>query len=161
MGGGRVVTVTLVQLQPRLVCPEWKNLPVFLCSSHYLHYFWAVSKNRFFFFFETESVSPGKATCVSLSLEARGVVGMFGVQQPSFQVCRSGPTWASEAPALQALSCLPKQVVRTHLSRQGELSAFPQAERLCQMLPAWLCLVKVWCSSGFQGGLRQGGPEPW
>lgn len=76
------------------------------------------------FFFETESVSPGKATCVSLSLEARGVEGMFGVRQPDFQVCRSGPTWASEAPGLQAISCVPKQVVQTHL-RRGNMSGFP------------------------------------
>lgn len=47
--GCGVVTVTLGQLQPRLVCPEWKNLPVFLCRSHYLHFFWAVSKNKVFF----------------------------------------------------------------------------------------------------------------
>lgn len=45
---------------------------------------------------------------MSLSLEARGVVGMFGVQQPDVQVCRSGPTWASEAPALRAIQLLPR-----------------------------------------------------
>lgn len=77
---------------------------------------------------------------MSLSLEARGVVGMFGVQQPDFQVCRSGPTWASEAPGLQAISCLPKQVVQTHLGLRAEPGAFPRAEKLCLTLPgfAWL-----------------------
>lgn len=150
--------MTLGQLQPRLVRPKWKDLPVFLCSSHYLHFFWAVSKNRVLFFIppspaspppKQKVVSPGKATCVSLSLEARGVVGRFGVQQPDFQVCRSGPTWAGAAPGLEAISCLPKQVVQTTPELRAE-RGFPTGREAVPSA-AWLRFVKVWYSSGLQG----------
>lgn len=91
-----------------------------------------------------------KPWCVALSLEVRGV------QQLDLQFHRSDHTPVSAAPRLEAISCLPKQAVQTHLSGR-ELRTFPQAEKLHRA--AWLGLLKVWCSSGFWGGLSQAGPE--
>lgn len=156
--------MTLGQLQPRLVRPEWKDLPVFLCSSHYLHFFWAVSKNRVLFFIPphprnrklSHQEKPRVCPCPSRQGVWWGGSGFSSLTSRFVGQVPPGP--------VEHLGSRPSAVCQSRWSRQhlsrGELSAaFPQAEKLCQALPGFASL-RSGTALVCRGGLRQRGPEP-